>query len=107
MPVIGLVRVGSVVTADRFAYLPQIGLCIAVAWSAAALTRSRCALLPVLAAVAAAVLAGLAVRMAADIPLARLRNALDASLGVHVAELHRKRQPRASFCRPSRVRQGH
>jgi tetratricopeptide (TPR) repeat protein len=33
-PVIGFVRVGSVVMANRFLYLPQIGLCIALAWTA-------------------------------------------------------------------------
>jgi tetratricopeptide (TPR) repeat protein len=33
-PVIGLVRVGSVVMADRFVYLPQIGLCLALVWAA-------------------------------------------------------------------------
>ena len=32
VPVIGLVQVGSQAMADRYTYLPQIGLCIAVAW---------------------------------------------------------------------------
>ena len=32
VPVIGLVQVGSHAMADRYSYLPQIGLCIAVAW---------------------------------------------------------------------------
>ncbi len=32
VPTIGLVQVGLQVIADRFLYLPQIGLCIAVAW---------------------------------------------------------------------------
>jgi tetratricopeptide (TPR) repeat protein len=34
-PTIGLVQVGLQLMADRFLYLPQIGLCIAVVWSAA------------------------------------------------------------------------
>jgi len=34
VPVIGLVRVGSGVMADRFMYLPLIGLCLAVIWAA-------------------------------------------------------------------------
>ncbi len=35
VPTIGLVQVGAQVQADRFLYLPQIGLWIAVVWSAA------------------------------------------------------------------------
>jgi Flp pilus assembly protein TadD len=34
-PTIGLVQVGSQVMADRFLYLPQIGLCVALVWGAA------------------------------------------------------------------------
>ena len=34
VPVIGLVQVGSQTIADRYSYLPQIGLYIAVAWTA-------------------------------------------------------------------------
>ena len=35
IPTIGLLQVGTVAVADRFTYLPQIGLGIALAWSAA------------------------------------------------------------------------
>ena len=35
VPVIGLVQVGAHAMADRYTYLPQIGLCIAVVWGAA------------------------------------------------------------------------
>ncbi len=35
LPTIGLVQVGLQVMADRFLYLPQIGLCLAIVWSAA------------------------------------------------------------------------
>ena len=38
VPVIGVVQVGSQAMADRYTYLPQIGLCIALAW---ALPRQR------------------------------------------------------------------
>jgi tetratricopeptide (TPR) repeat protein len=42
VPVIGLVQVGSQASADRYTYLPSVGLAIAVAWSVqAAWTRSR------------------------------------------------------------------
>jgi protein O-mannosyl-transferase len=40
VPVIGLVQVGLQSMADRYTYLPQIGLYVAVAWGAAQLTRS-------------------------------------------------------------------
>ena len=35
VPTIGLVQVGSAAHADRYTYLPQIGLCIALTWSVA------------------------------------------------------------------------
>jgi Flp pilus assembly protein TadD len=35
VPVIGLVQVGAQAMADRYTYLPQIGLCIALAWGIA------------------------------------------------------------------------
>jgi protein O-mannosyl-transferase len=34
VPVIGLVQIGMQAMADRYTYLPQIGLCIVVAWAA-------------------------------------------------------------------------
>jgi Tfp pilus assembly protein PilF len=40
VPVIGLVQVGSHAMADRYTYLPQIGLCMAVAWGVEQLTAS-------------------------------------------------------------------
>jgi protein O-mannosyl-transferase len=39
VPVIGLMQVGSQSMADRYTYLPQIGLCIAIAWSVERVTR--------------------------------------------------------------------
>ncbi len=39
VPVIGLVQVGVQAMADRYTYLPEIGLCIAVTWTAAAAGR--------------------------------------------------------------------
>ncbi len=41
LPVIGLVQVGLQGHADRYTYLPQIGLGLIVAWEAAALARSH------------------------------------------------------------------
>ena len=40
VPVIGLVQAGSQAMADRFTYLPQIGLCIALVWGMADVCRS-------------------------------------------------------------------
>ena len=39
VPVLGLVQVGSQAMADRYTYLPQIGLCVAVVWGAERLSR--------------------------------------------------------------------
>jgi protein O-mannosyl-transferase len=39
MPVIGLLQVGTQSMADRYTYLPQIGLCIAIVWGIAQVTR--------------------------------------------------------------------
>ena len=41
LPVIGLVQAGSQAMADRYTYLPQIGLGIALAWAVAQRARSR------------------------------------------------------------------
>ena len=41
VPVIGLKQVGGQARADRYTYLPQIGLCLAIAWGVAELCRSR------------------------------------------------------------------
>ncbi len=39
VPVIGLVQIGAQAMADRYTYLPQIGLCIALAWGVADVCR--------------------------------------------------------------------
>ena len=40
VPVIGLVQVGAQAMADRYTYLPQIGLCIALSWGTMHVVRS-------------------------------------------------------------------
>ena len=60
VPVIGLVQVGFQAMADRYTYLPQIGLCIAFAWGAAQVAGSVASRWSV-AAVATLLLAGLVV----------------------------------------------
>jgi tetratricopeptide (TPR) repeat protein len=45
VPVIGLVQVGAQAHADRYMYIPMVGLGIMIAWSAAELLRERRALI--------------------------------------------------------------
>ncbi|MBA2271212.1 MAG: glycosyltransferase family 39 protein [Chthoniobacterales bacterium] len=59
-PVLGLVQVGLQAHADRYTYLPQIGLYVLVTWGVADAVRSRPFGLPWLSAAAVAVLAALA-----------------------------------------------
>jgi tetratricopeptide (TPR) repeat protein len=60
VPVIGLVQVGLQAHADRYMYLPLVGLAIAVAWGAADLALLRRGARQLLAAAGAAAVAGLA-----------------------------------------------
>jgi tetratricopeptide (TPR) repeat protein len=59
VPVIGIVQVGSQATADRYTYLPSIGIFIAVAWGAAEITARWKYQKIVLGALAALVLSAL------------------------------------------------
>lgn len=38
VPMLGIVEIGATAHADRYAYLPQIGLCVLVTWGASAIT---------------------------------------------------------------------
>lgn len=64
IPVIGLVQVGAQAMADRYTYLPHIGLFLAAAWSAGELARRRRALQTVFPLGGAVVLIAYAVRTA-------------------------------------------
>lgn len=66
LPVIGIVQVGTQAMADRYMYVPAIGLFLAAAWGAAALASSPKAA-RVLAAATVAALLGLAVRASAQV----------------------------------------
>lgn len=68
VPVLGLVQVGLQGMADRYSYLPSVGLCLAVVWEIAALAG------PVRRAKAAAVAAGV-VAVAALLACTRLQSA--------------------------------
>ena len=60
VPMIGLVQVGLQAHADRYMYLPLVGLAIAVAWGAADLASPRRAARQLFAVAAVAAVAGLA-----------------------------------------------
>ncbi|MEN6449842.1 MAG: tetratricopeptide repeat protein [Thermoguttaceae bacterium] len=57
-PVSGLVQLGSHASADRYTYLPQIGICIAVSWGVMTVARRRVGVAAL--ALAATVFAGVA-----------------------------------------------
>jgi hypothetical protein len=42
VPTIGLVQVGSQAMADRYSYLPQIGLLIAIVWAVGGWIEHHC-----------------------------------------------------------------
>src|ERR1035438_667860 len=61
VPVIGLVQVGTQAMADRYTYVPMVGLSIALAWTVADLVEHRPALRMVTAAATILALVVLAV----------------------------------------------
>ncbi|MDQ6656093.1 MAG: tetratricopeptide repeat protein, partial [Verrucomicrobiota bacterium] len=61
LPVLGIVQVGYQTHADRYTYLPQIGLCIAVTWLVCEITSHFAARRVVLGSAAAVVIGSLAV----------------------------------------------
>jgi len=64
LPVIGLVQVGGQAHADRYTYLPQIGLCLAATWGVIDLATFRRYPAVILGAAAAIIISALAVRAA-------------------------------------------
>lgn len=61
VPVIGIIQVGDQAMADRYTYLPSVGLTVALAWWVTDLARTRPALRPALGPTLGVVLAILAV----------------------------------------------
>ncbi len=68
VPTIGLVQVGSQALADRYTYLPHIGLFIAIVWGASALTQHRPAIALVLSRLAPVAVAALALTTFLQLP---------------------------------------
>jgi tetratricopeptide (TPR) repeat protein len=102
VPVIGLVQVGSQSMADRYTYLPLIGLSIAVAWAAHDLAGSTRAARIALAGVATGTLAALSV--ATWFQIDTWRN--DESLARHALEVTRENEPAHFLLARALVEQG-
>jgi tetratricopeptide (TPR) repeat protein len=68
LPVLGLIQSGVQARADRFTYLPQLGLCVALAYPLAELARPRRALAAALALCTALATAALARATRAELP---------------------------------------
>ena len=69
IPVIGIVQVGRQAMADRFTYVPYVGLFIAIVWGVAALVALRPAVRPAIAAAAVACVVALGWRAHAQAAL--------------------------------------
>jgi tetratricopeptide (TPR) repeat protein len=66
VPVLGLIQVGGQAHADRYTYLPQIGLCLAATWGVVDLARFWRYHGAILGAAAAIIISALALRAAAQ-----------------------------------------
>jgi protein O-mannosyl-transferase len=67
LPVLGLVQVGGQAHADRYTYLPQIGLLIAIVWTIVDLMERARYRVPVLATAAIIIMSALAVRASGQV----------------------------------------
>lgn len=68
VPVIGIVPVGMTPVADRYTYLPSIGIGIALAWSVSAMVQGRIRAKQVACGFGVAILAGLIWMTSRDLP---------------------------------------
>jgi tetratricopeptide (TPR) repeat protein len=93
VPVIGLVQVGQAARADRYTYLPLIGLSVAVVWGAATVAMRGRVARAVVATVAVAAVAALGVSAHAQVKrwrdsLTLFRHALAVTEYNHVAHIN-------------------
>ena len=88
VPVVGLVQVGEQAHADRYTYIPLVGIFVLAAWAAADLVEARPKLKPVVVIASAALLAGAAVSARAQVGCWRDDMALFGH-AVHVGERNR------------------
>lgn len=68
VPVIGFVRIGHISVAERYSYVPSVGLAIIIAWALASLARGRLWLQRLGTALAVLIAIACAVRTRADLP---------------------------------------
>jgi tetratricopeptide (TPR) repeat protein len=93
VPMIGLLQVGSQAHADRYTYLPLIGLAIAVAWGVTDLVGDRPGRRPLLVALAVGAVAALAVAASFQVRHWRdsetlFTHALGVTTDNHIAHAH-------------------
>jgi len=93
IPVIGIVQVGDQAMADRYTYLPLLGIFVIVAWGMQDLIGARRHGRRILAVGAAVLLLALAARTRAQLPVwanteALFRNAVAVTAGNHVAHTY-------------------
>ncbi len=92
-PVIGIVQAGDQALADRYSYLPLLGIFITIAWGVPDLLGAWRPRRPALAAAATIVLVALAVRTSRQVPvwhdtISLFRNALRVTAGNYVAHTY-------------------
>src|SRR5690606_21165783 len=71
VPVIGLVQVGSQAMADRYTYIPLIGLFVVIAWIGYDLAQARPNMVIVVRGATACAVAGMAIATAMYVPVWR------------------------------------
>ncbi len=69
LPTVGLVQIGAQARADRYMYLPLVGLCVMVAWAIPETLGRRRSQRVAIAIAASAVLAALSIRTSLQIPV--------------------------------------
>ncbi len=107
LPVVGLVQFGGQAEADRFTYLPQIGLAVALVWAAADACRTWPRLRPVGAVAAACAVMVLAVLAWRQTSYWHDSETLWTPYsGLHFAECFGPQQPRRRLGGPGTDRQG-
>ena len=106
VPMIGLVQFASHSEGDRYVYLPQIGLTIALAWGAADLCRSWPYRAWICGTVSALVLASLMGLARCKRLIGQQRNALESCPGLQSRESFRLHWPRRSPCSSRQARRG-
>ena len=108
VPVIGLVQVGDQSMADRYTYLTQIGLYIALAWGCGACFQALAlSSLPFLGSLGDCRCRSGVVCLATGVVLERQRDSMATHVGLHLGKLFGPQQPRPGSGRPRAGQRGH